>query len=161
MISSRQLLSTEGDSLQGDFGREPAVSQPWLMLLAAGNECLGREAGLGGTLRQPPREGACQHWTPSRGMLWVRAQALDSREDTTAGPTSLVWASRRAGPAYPWLGSRMPENAWYGETVLSGRELGMGGVARVGCQSHEHQHRVASLSPCVPSPPVVPFPTPQ
>lgn len=156
MISSRQLLLTEGDSLQGDFGREPAVADgpgSW--------ERVGHEAGLGGTLRQPPREGDCQHWTPSRGVLWVRAQALDSREDTTAGPTSLVWASRRAGPAYPWLGSRMPENAWYGETVLSGREPGMGGVARVGCWSHEHQHRAASLSPCVPSPPVVPLPTPQ
>ena len=90
------------------------------MLLAAGNECLGHGAGLGGTLQHPVQEETCQHWMLSHGMLWRRARALDSRDDTTAGPASLVWASRWAGPVYPWQGSRMPENAWYGETVLSG-----------------------------------------
>lgn len=78
-----------------------------MAVLLEAEECLGHGVGLGGTLQRPQQDGSCQHRMSSRGMLWRRAQVLDSEEDTAAHPASPVWASRWAWPAYPWQGSRM------------------------------------------------------
>lgn len=48
------------------FSCEPAM----LVLLAAGGECLGHGADLGGTLQRPLQEGTGQHRMPNCGIFW-------------------------------------------------------------------------------------------
>lgn len=61
-----------------------------------------------------------------------------SREDTTCGPASQVWASRPGRACLSLAGVNI---AKHGDCPVSGCEPGMGGVAHAGYRSTECWHR--------------------